>query len=197
MNNPNEPSQLKSDVEKAIDYWREEVIKDSPPHAANYKSNMLHEVWSPKWKWVRPLLGWIGFRKIVRWAYNIKSTLFTGVYPVAIKTGLEIDPDANGNFTLSFKGEMYVNEAIQREVDRLKGLNVHEGFYFLQEKDFQEINGEIVIPDWYQGDRAKIAKGIKEEIELLDRKIADLEDGVDKKTLIELRARLRNSLSSL
>ncbi len=50
-----------------------------------YTRNILLEEWSPKWKLFRPPM-W----KIFRWAYNIKQTLFTGVYPVGCHSTLDV-----------------------------------------------------------------------------------------------------------
>jgi len=72
----------------------------------NYTTNMLLEEWSPKWKRFRPPM-W----KIFRWAYNIKKTLFTGVYPIACNSSLNA-PMPPAPIEFAFTATPYHSEAV-------------------------------------------------------------------------------------
>lgn len=101
-----------NDIEKAIEDWKK-GIGDIPTNSSNdtYKSNLLHERWSPKWQWFQPPM-W----RIFSWAYNIKSVVYTGVYPIAVKTDMEIPPEG---ITLEFQASIYKSEAIEEKAKEL------------------------------------------------------------------------------
>lgn len=84
-----------TEMEAMLDQWRKTVhgasMTGEDPSGNDYKSNLLHEVWSPRWKWFQPPM-W----KIFRWAYRIKRTLYTGVYPVAIGGDFSMRSDMAG-----------------------------------------------------------------------------------------------------
>lgn len=75
-----------SDLEKMLEDWRKEVhdpgMDINPDGTPAEGFNMIHEVWSPRWKCFQPPM-W----KIFRWAYKIKRTLYTGCYPAGMTNG--------------------------------------------------------------------------------------------------------------
>ena len=56
--------------------------------------NILHEVWSPRFKWFQPPM-W----PIFRWAYKIKRTLLVGCYPISMGTNADDMPKQDGTST--------------------------------------------------------------------------------------------------
>lgn len=106
-------------VEEMLEDWKKRIGYDpkKPVDENKYKRNLLHEVWTPRWKWVRPLLGWIGFKWFVRWAYHIEKTLFKNVYPIGIP---KVEGSSPEELTLSFKATNHTSLAVDLAAEQLK-----------------------------------------------------------------------------
>lgn len=101
------------DVIDAMKEWKAKLDADPSNKLDdhNYVSDLLYEVWTPKWKWFKPPM-----RRIFRWAYSIEQTLLTNVYPSSINlvnddsANSEVDITFNANFPKSEKIEALSNE---------------------------------------------------------------------------------------
>lgn len=112
-----------SNIDEMLQTWKD-GIKEEGNEEENYKSNLLHEEWAPKWKRFQPPM-W----KMFRWAYNIKRTLFTGVYPVSIPvstSGERINANADGSFELEFKCNNYESPSLISHGVRYKNPMITE-----------------------------------------------------------------------
>lgn len=78
--------------------------------------DMTHERWSPKWKYFKPPMWWI-----FRWAYDIKKTLYTNCYPIAVNTGgisIASKPIVpTDSIEIEFNGTSFRSEAIEKKAN--------------------------------------------------------------------------------
>lgn len=69
-------------VYEMLNQWKteiENIEKTEGIEGTKHTTDLVHEIWDPKWTWFRPPWWWI-----FRWAYNIKTTVFHNVYPAKI-----------------------------------------------------------------------------------------------------------------
>ena len=64
------------DIRDVLNDWIR-WIEDGDPNK-NHTVEIIHESWSPKWKWFQPPM-W----KVFRWAYSIDRTILKNCYPAS------------------------------------------------------------------------------------------------------------------
>lgn len=113
-----------NDVEEMLSNWKDGIEQDLTD--SNHGTNLLHEVWTPRCKYFQPPM-----RKIFRWAYKIKSNMYTNVYPVGIPVSDQehINSNADGSFDLEFSDNKFESPIIDKVAERLL-RNVDTGDLF-------------------------------------------------------------------
>lgn len=118
--------------------------------------DMLHERWSPKWKYFKPPMWWI-----FRWAYDIRKTLYTNCYPIAVNTtGISIASKPivpTNEITIKFNTTPFKSEAIEKKANEFM-TNLKK---VIDEKPIKEIDKscetERMVHDFF------ISKGFPHE----------------------------------
>ncbi len=101
-----------SELEQELERWRRYVYgtdtqgKSASP--GSYKNDLTIVNIRPRFKHFRPPM-W----KIFMWAYKVeKVTYFTGVYPVGIRTGMEVHSSFHHPADFTFTAHPYHHETI-------------------------------------------------------------------------------------
>lgn len=76
-------------IEESLNAWRNAIHEEEQKGNKQTGFNLIHERWTPKWKWFRPPR-W----KIFRWAYYIERRLYYNCYPVSIDTTVDESSDS-------------------------------------------------------------------------------------------------------